>query len=107
MHPDRREHPIVVAAITAMANRVGADGFLRQQTAILNRVDSRPSLAAITCPTLVLGGRQDVLTPVELHEEMAAAIQGATLVVLPHCGHLSPIEQPAMVTAQLAAWLDA
>ena len=107
VHPDRREHKGMVAAITAMANRVGPAGFLRQQTAILNRADSRPSLAAIACPTLVLCGRQDVLTPVELHEEMAAAIPDATLVVLPRCGHLSPLEQPAMVTAQLAAWLDA
>jgi pimeloyl-ACP methyl ester carboxylesterase len=107
VHPDRREHEGVVAVITAMANQVGRDGFLRQQAAILNRADSRPSLAAIACRTLVLCGRQDVLTPVELHEEMAAAIPDATLVVLPHCGHLSPLEQPAMVTAQLAAWLDA
>ena len=90
-----------------MAGKVGRDGFLRQQTAILNRADSRPSLAAIGCPTLVLAGRQDVLTPVALHEEMAAAIPAATLVVLPRCGHLSPLEQPAMVSAQLGAWLAA
>jgi pimeloyl-ACP methyl ester carboxylesterase len=54
----------------------------------------------------VLCGRQDVPTPVELHEELAAAVPDATLVVLPHCGHLSPLEQPAAVSAQLRVWLS-
>ncbi len=107
VHPDRREDAALVESISAMADRVGRDGFLRQQTAILDRPDSRPSLAAIACPTLVLVGRQDLLTPVDVHLEIAAAIPDATLVVLPRCGHLSPLEQPAMVNAQLAAWLDA
>jgi pimeloyl-ACP methyl ester carboxylesterase len=90
-----------------MAERVGREGFLRQQTAILNRIRSRPGLADIACPTLVLTGRQDLLTPLEVHLEIAAAIPAAALVVLPKCGHLSPLEQPAMVNAQLAAWLGA
>jgi hypothetical protein len=87
-----------------MAERIGCEGFLRQQTAILNRVDNRPGLADIACPTLVLTGRQDLLTPVEVHLEIAAAIPAATLVVLPNCGHLSTLEQPAMVNGRLAAW---
>jgi pimeloyl-ACP methyl ester carboxylesterase len=86
IHPDRLADRDLVATLKAMAGKVGRAGFLRQQTAILNRADSRPSLAAIGCPTLVLTGRQDVLTPVALHEEMAAAIPAATLVVLPQCG---------------------
>lgn len=107
VHPDRRDDRALIDPIAAMAERVGRDGFLRQQSAILNRVDSRPSLAAIGCPTLVLAGRQDLLTPVDVHAEIAAAIPNATLVILPRCGHLSPMEQPAMVNAQLVAWLDA
>jgi len=107
VHPDRRQDEALKVTIEAMAQRVGRDGFLRQQTAILNRVDSRPGLSAIACPTLVLCGRQDLLTPVEVHYEIAAAIPASTLVVLPDCGHLSPLEQPAMVNAQLAAWLAA
>jgi pimeloyl-ACP methyl ester carboxylesterase len=107
VHPDRREDRALVDPILAMANQVGRDGFLRQQTAILNRIDSRPSLAAIDCRPLALVGRQDLLTPIEVHEEIAAAIPNATLVILPRCGHLSPMEQPAMVNGQLIAWLDA
>ena len=107
IHPDRLADRGLVATLSAMAAKVGREGFLRQQTAILHRIDSRPSLAVIGCPTLVLTGRQDVLTQIALHEEMAAAIPTATLVVLPHCCHLSPLEQPAMVSAQLGAWLAA
>jgi pimeloyl-ACP methyl ester carboxylesterase len=105
VHPDRRADPALAGTIAAMADAVGGDAFLRQQRAILHRIDSRPGLAQIACPTLVLTGRQDLLTPVEVHLEIAAAIPAATLVVLPRCGHLSPLEQPAMVSAQLAAWL--
>lgn len=105
LHPAKLQElgPLVVA----MAQAVGKEAFLRQQRAILARPDSRPGLAAIGCPTLVLCGRQDQLTPPALHEEMAAAIPEATLVVLPGCGHLAPLERPEAVTAQLLAWLEA
>ena len=106
IHPERQADGVLTGTIRAMAADVGPAGFRRQQSAIMNRPDSRPSLGAIGCATLVLCGRQDVLTPVELHEEMAAAIPAATLVVLPSCGHLPPLEQPAAVSAQLRLWLS-
>lgn len=106
IHPQRQNDAVLTDAVRAMAAKVGVAGFRRQQTAIMNRPDSRSSLATIGCATLVLCGRHDIPTPVELHEEMAAAIPDATLVVLPHCGHLSPLEQPAAVSAQLRVWLS-
>jgi pimeloyl-ACP methyl ester carboxylesterase len=105
LHPDHLER--LGPTVTAMATAVGKEAFLRQQRAILARPDSRPLLPSIDCPTLVLCGRQDQLTPPALHEEMAAAIPQATLVVLPGCGHLAPLERPEAVTAQLLAWLEA
>ncbi len=90
-----------------MAERVGHKAFLRQQRATRERPDSRPGLAAIRCPTLLLCGRQDPLAPPALHEEMAKAIPGAELVILEDCGHLSPLEQPEAVTAALRRWLRA
>ncbi len=107
IHPDQQRDAALVAAIHAMAISIGKDGFVRQQQAIMGRPDSRPDLPGIGCRTLVLCGRQDLLTPPELHEEMAAAIPDASLVVLPQCGHLSPLEQPALVTAHLRWWLTA
>ncbi len=93
--------------VRTMAEETGADAFVRQQTAIMNRVDSRPSLAAIACPTLIVVGEQDILTPPERAAEMATAIANARQVVVPDCGHLSTLEQPDAVTAALVDFLNA
>lgn len=107
VHPKRLEDKALVAAVTAMAERVGKDAFLRQQRAIMGRPDSRPSLGAIKCPTLVLCGRQDQLTPLALHEEIAALIPGALLSIVEECGHLSTMERPWEVSVHLRQWLTA
>ena len=91
--------------IRDMAQAFGPDGFARQQAAIIGRIDSRPYLASIACPTLVLCGRDDVITPVEVNQEMASAIRGARHVVLETCGHLSTLDQPTQVSAAMQAWL--
>jgi pimeloyl-ACP methyl ester carboxylesterase len=89
-----------------MAQDVGRDAFLKQQKAIMARPDSLPTLARIACPTLALCGRQDELTPLARHEEIAAGIAGSKLVVVEDCGHLSTMERPAEVNAALRAWLS-
>jgi pimeloyl-ACP methyl ester carboxylesterase len=91
----------------AMAERVGKEAFIRQQQAIMARVDSRPILPAIGCPTLVLGGREDALTPPAVLEEMAAGIPGARLEIIEECGHLAPLECPDAVAAHFRNWLSA
>jgi pimeloyl-ACP methyl ester carboxylesterase len=105
IHPSRLKDPAVADVILDMAERVGHEAFIRQQTAIMNRKDSRPDLAAIRVPTVIIVGRQDALTPVALAEEMAQGIEGARLVVIEDCGHLSPLEQPHAITAVLRYWL--
>ena len=105
IHEARQEDAALTGAVLGMAERVGKTAFIRQQRAIVGRPDSRADLAAIACPTLVLCGRQDALTPLARHEEMAAAIPDADLVVIEDCGHLSSLERPDQVTAALRAWL--
>ncbi|PWC32503.1 alpha/beta fold hydrolase [Azospirillum sp. TSO35-2] len=105
VHPDRLADEGFVQSVLAQMERVGVDGYAREQEAIINRPDSRPGLGAIRCPTLILCGRQDALTPPALHEEMAAAIPGARLVLIEDCGHLSAMEQPQAVTALMRDWL--
>lgn len=104
IHPDRVADPDLSGAVMAMTRRVGAEAFLRQQRAILDRPDSRPTLVGIGCPTLVLCGRQDALTPVECHTEMAAGIAQSRLVVVEDCGHLPTMERPEAVNEALRAW---
>jgi pimeloyl-ACP methyl ester carboxylesterase len=88
-----------------MGEEIGADVFIRQQQAIMARADSRPSLAAIACPTLVVVGDADELTPPAAAQEIAAGISGARLVVIPQCGHLSTLERPQAVNAALMEWM--
>lgn len=105
VHPDRAGETDLIETIQAMAQNVGRDGYIMQQRAILERPDARPGLGAISCPTLIVVGRQDSRTPVALHEEMHALIPGSQLVVIENCGHLSPMERPDEVVAAMTAWL--
>lgn len=104
VHPDRVETPLG-DDVRAMAERVGGEAFLRQQTAILGRPDSRPLLASIRVPTLVGVGDADVLTPPAESRAIFRAIPGASLHVFGRCGHLPAMERPAMTTALLRGWL--
>ncbi len=106
VHPDRLQDLELARIVDEMADRVGLEGYRRQQQAILDRPDSRPDLPAIACPTLVLCGRQDLLTPLDAHEEMACAIPGAVLEIIEHCAHLSTLECPVEVNAALRRWLE-
>jgi pimeloyl-ACP methyl ester carboxylesterase len=105
VHPSRQTDAVLIRSIEAMADRVGVPGYRNQQLAVMGRPDARPGLGAIACPTVVLCGREDILTPLELHEEMAALIPGAELVVVEHCGHMSTMERPDAVNAALLSWL--
>jgi pimeloyl-ACP methyl ester carboxylesterase len=105
VHREHRADAALRQVFTLMAEDVGAAGFIRQQTAILGRADSRPTLGSIHCPTLVLVGEGDELTPPERAAEIAAAIRGARLTTVPQSGHMSTLEQPDEVTRALLEWL--
>ncbi|RDV05582.1 alpha/beta fold hydrolase [Undibacter mobilis] len=92
--------------VRAMARETGVEAFVSQERAIMGRPDSRPLLSSIKCPTLVLVGDGDELTPPELAREIAGGIAGSKLVIVPDCGHLSTLEQPDAVNQALAAWLQ-
>lgn len=88
----------------AMLQRAGAEGLIRQNRAVMARADLRPALAGVACPTLVVGGLDDTLTPPECARELAAGIAGARLELLPDCGHMLSWEQPEAVGALLRDW---
>ena len=105
--PARLDDAVLQRVVRDMADATGPEAFVRQQQAILTRPDSRPSLAAIRCPTTVLVGADDQLTPPDLAADMAERIPGARLVVIPRAGHLSPLEAPEAVTRALREWSNA
>lgn len=97
--------PGIIDAVQEMTLRVGSDAFCRQQAAIMERPDSRPQLPLIQCHALVLCGREDAATPLEMSREMAADIPAAQLVVLEDCGHLATMEKPDETSAAMRRWL--
>jgi len=107
LHRDRRNDAALHRTIREMAADTGVDAFVRQEKAIMTRPDSRSLLASIKCPTLVLVGEGDELTPPELATEIAGGISGARLVIVPECGHLSTVERPEAVNAAMMDWLQA
>jgi pimeloyl-ACP methyl ester carboxylesterase len=97
----------LTAIVRQMIAETGPEAFVRQQQAIMSRPDSRPLLAWIRCPTLVVVGDADVATPPELNKEIADGIPGAKIVTIQDSGHLTTIEQPDAVNAALTEWLSA
>lgn len=91
--------------LTEMTVRVGAQTYVRQNTAVMDRHDQRPILPTIAVPTQVIVGEHDQMTPPELSAEIHAAITGAELHVIPDCGHLPPIEKPQAMAERLRALL--
>jgi pimeloyl-ACP methyl ester carboxylesterase len=96
----------ITGTISEMALGTGKEAFLRQQKAIIARIDSRPHLAAIGCRTLVVAARSDALMPLEVLQELASGIRRSTLAVVEDSGHMTPLEQPLAVSKLLEAWLE-
>jgi pimeloyl-ACP methyl ester carboxylesterase len=104
IHPARHDTPLF-EAVVSMLERSSAEQFAAQINALLTRPDAGPVLPSISCPTLALTGREDLWSPPEQHESMAAAIADAQLCIVEQCGHMSTLEQPEVVSAAFEKWL--
>ena len=94
----------LVDGVIGMFARSSAVVFAAQIRALLGRPDASALLDAIHCPALVLCGADDAWAPADRHREMAARIAGATLTLVPDCGHMCTMERPEAVTDALLAW---
>jgi pimeloyl-ACP methyl ester carboxylesterase len=97
--------PALMAALTDMVLRRDEDLHARQIKALVGRPDAAASLPEITCPTLLIVGRQDAWSPVAQHEEMLALLPDSHLEVVEDAGHFAPVEQPEAVARLVAAFL--
>lgn len=95
----------LVDEVMAMCGEIGKEIYKRQEALAAIRVDRRPDLPRIACPTVVVCGRDDAATPLFMSEEMAAAIEGSELIVVEQCGHLVTMEKPEETNAILRRWL--
>lgn len=107
LSPYARVHrPDLVEVALAMADDVGAETLDAQLALQATRVDERPGLTLVRCPTLIIAGRDDALCRPERHAEIHALVPGSELVELRQCGHVVPLEQPAAVDSLLRRWRE-
>jgi 3-oxoadipate enol-lactonase len=88
------QHPWIDMRVRQMISITRPSAIAAASRGMALREDSTSVLSQITCPTLVLVGEQDVLTPPDVARQYATQIMGAQLAVIPHSGHLSVLEQP-------------
>lgn len=88
-----------------MALALGPDVFERQSLALRDRPDQTETLRGYAGPSLVLCGAEDRMCPPVIHEQMAALLPDADLVIVGGAGHITTLEAPEAVNAALAAWL--
>jgi len=100
--PDKK----LVDEVMAMCTETDVEIYKRQEELAAVRVDRRPDLPKIRCPTIVVCGRDDIATPLAFSQEIAAAITGSKLIVIEQCGHLITMEKPEETNAILRKWLS-
>lgn len=101
LHSSKQQDEILTSKLLLMAQEIGVDHFIKQLKAVMTRIDSRSFLSAIKCPTLVISGRQDQASPLDLMLEIHHKISHSKLLIIEECGHLSPLERPKAI---ISAW---
>ncbi len=90
----RQQHPEVEARVRQMILSATPNGIAAISRGMAQRADASDLLAAIHCPTLVVGGELDSLTPPTIIHDYARSIPGGQIATIPRAGHLSNLEQP-------------
>ncbi|HVP68766.1 MAG TPA: alpha/beta fold hydrolase [Anaeromyxobacteraceae bacterium] len=95
----------VVREVRALIGQGTPAGVAAAQRGMARRPDSFPTLGAIACPTLVVVGAEDTLTPPAEAEKLAAGVKGASLARIPNAGHLPNLENPEAFNQALLEFL--
>lgn len=106
-HPSRADDSALLQSYLDFILQAGTAQLIRQNRALMTRPDARLHLGTVCCPTLVLCGDSDQLTPPECSREIVQLIKGAEFTLMPQCGHMLTMERPTEVNAALLAWLAA
>lgn len=101
-HRDNRE---LLALLIDMAMGLGSDVFVEQSLALRDRPDQTGTLKAVSAPTLILHGAEDMLCTPQRHRDMAALVENARLMPISDAGHITTLENPVAVNAALTGWL--
>ena len=102
----RRTNPALVADWRARFAELHVPSILKVLDALVKRRSVVPRLGEITVPALVMVGEEDTTPPPPDAQEIAHGLPHATLVSIPKAGHLSTLEQPEFVNAEMLKFLD-
>ncbi|HEY4384960.1 MAG TPA: alpha/beta fold hydrolase [Ktedonobacteraceae bacterium] len=102
----RRQRPEVEIQVRRMIDAATPPGIAAASRGMAQRQDATPLLATIQCPTLVIVGEQDVLTPPGVAREYASQIAEARFAIIPRAGHLSNLEQPERFLEEVRIFLN-
>jgi len=105
VHPGRLQDQPLIESILQMIERKTPEIFAAQINALLNRPDATPVLQSLTCPTLLMCGREDSWSPLARHQDMQMLAPASELIAIKNSGHMSTMEQPQAVTAAIQGWL--
>lgn len=100
-----RDNAAIRECLRNMCLSAGQQVFEAQINALLHRPELDSLLPTIDCPVTLVAGEEDEWAPVDQHRQIAEAIPGARLTILPRAGHMAPIEQPGSFNQALADWL--
>ncbi len=93
VHPSRVGEKALEEIVIGMMRETGAERFIRQQSAVLNRRDYRPVVTGISIPTTIIVGQEDLITPPSHAQWLHHSIKGSTYLEIAECGHLSSLEK--------------
>lgn len=94
----------LAGTVAEMAEAVGLRLYRRQNDLAISRADSRPRLHRLHLPVQLVSGAEDGLCPPARHEKMLTLLPDVQMTVVPRCGHLVPLVDPAAL-AGLFGWL--
>jgi 3-oxoadipate enol-lactonase len=100
------KHPEIVKRVRDMMLKTKPDGAASALLGMAEREDQTPLLSRITCPTLILVGREDPITPVQDSEKMHREIAGSRLVVIENASHVSNLERTEQFNDELVRFLN-
>ena len=107
IHPDRLRDQHFLKTLQRMQHEFSPNGYRLQFHAMIKDYGTTSLLPNISCPTLVVHAREDMVFSLEEHQYLAQHINGAKLTIIEECGHMAPMEQPQAVTALMRLWLSA
>jgi pimeloyl-ACP methyl ester carboxylesterase len=106
VHPDRLADEALIERILTMFERKDAEIFAKQIHALIHRPDASQVLSSLRVPTLILCGQQDAWSPPSQHQAMYQLVPQAAFEIIPHAGHMAPMEMPSEVAAAMLRWLE-